>query len=217
MDDIEAKLKDFIANIEDTLTQAGAMQASLDLSIPAELRMATLLERQVIFAELQQARETTNQVINSIATYKNAIAQERATKEYEAARRSSETLARSQSALSKAIDRARDSMERGASLDSISRLVNLIVEVMTEQGFLVILLARTSQDDVIRQKARQIEQGIEQIDREGKQQQLKIYYSNRARLQLEAAKFGGQVPLNLQNELDDTEQQIQKLKEELGL
>lgn len=217
LDRIEVELRSFVENIEDTLAQTGAMRDNLMLVVPAELRMAALLEHQIILGELQQAREHVVTTLSSVSTIRHAIAQERATKEYETARKSSEALARSNTALQKALDRARDTMEQGATLKPIAELVNRIIEAINEQGALTILLARTSQDEVIKRQAVKLEDGIRQIEKEGKQQQLKTLYGNRAKLEEQAAQFGARInaPLNIQNELENIEQEIANLKEEL--
>lgn len=216
-DEIEVQLRAFVENIEDTLSQTGAMRDNLMLVVPAELKMAALLEHQIILGELQQAREHVVSTLASVSTIRHAIAQERATKEYETARKSSEALARSNTALQRAIDRARDAMEQGATLKPIAELVSRIVEVINEQGTLTILLARTSQDEVIKGQAVKLEEGLRQIEKEGKQQQLRVLYGNRAKLQEQVAQFGSlsQAPLAVQNQLNDVERSIRETKEEL--
>lgn len=183
--------------------------------VPAELRMAALLEHQVILGELQQAREHLLSSLTNITTIRNALAQERATREYEKARQSSDALARSQTGLQKALDRARDSMERGAALGPVSELVKLIVQAITEQGALTVLLAQTSQDKVIRAQAEKVEDGLKQIEMKSRKQQLKTLLGNRAKFQEQAAQYGGmtQAPVWLQNQFEENEREIEALKQ----
>ena len=212
---LDAQLKAFAENVQDTLDQTQGMRDSIMMIVPTELRMAALLEHQVILGELQQAREHLLSSLTNITTIRNALAQERATKEYEKARQSSDALARSQTGLQRALDRARDSMERGAAMGPVTDLVKLIVQAITEQGALTVLLAQTSQDKVIRAQAEKVEDGLKQIETKSRKQQLKILLGNRAKYQEQAAQYGGmgQAPVWLQNQFEENEREIETLKQ----
>jgi len=215
----QAELQKFVENVGETLEQVKLMQGNLTMVAAPELKWAALMEHQVILAELQQVRESAERVLSSISTTLHALGQDRATKAFESAQKSSAALALSNTALRDRIVDAIDAMQTGTTLEPITKLVNLMVGTITEHSALTILLARSSTDRVLASQADRLEDGIRQIQKENSRQLLRMAYLNKSRLEQRAAVYGSVVmaPLELQNELEENRTEIERLKEELGL
>jgi hypothetical protein len=208
VDETEKQYQALLESINETIAQIQSLRDSITTTIPAELRMASLIEYQMIFGEAQHVQQTILNALAIIATSRQAVALEASTKEYRLARKSSEALAKSYGALQKAFDRARDGMERGVVLEPVYELLRPMVDAIQDTGTLIILLARHSEDEAITEQAGRLEEGLAQIEREGARQRLKVLAKNLNVLLEQEAKFGGNVPLALTNQIDDIKAQI---------
>jgi len=208
VDETEKQYQTLLESINETIAQIQSLRDSITTTIPAELRMASLIEYQMIFGEAQHVQQTILNALAIIATSRQAVALEASTKEYRLARKSSEALAKSYGALQKAFDRARDGMERGVALEPVYELLRPMVDAIQDTGTLIILLARHSEDEAITEQAGRLEEGLAQIEREGARQRLKVLAKNLNVLLEQEAKFGGSVPLALTNQIDDIKAQI---------
>lgn len=217
--EFERALSEYLSLTQEMIEQLQIM-LSLQINPLDPLAMASRMERQETLHAFQTQQSSLLSAASIIATAKQAVAQDKSAEEYHKARLSSDAMAKNYSGLMRAIDRARDSMRDGASLESIIAMLSPLVSTIQEIGTFTILLGRESKDSVVQEQAGKIEEGLAEIAKQHKaalKRQLLLQQRNLGQKQEELATYGtpGAAPLKLQNDVIQIEMILEQLREQL--